>query len=317
MIAINHLVKSFGSVRALDDLSFSVQAGEVLGFLGPNGAGKSTCMKILSGFLSADSGSVEVCGLTLSENAMAVKNLLGYLPEGAPSYDDMSVHSFLYFVAGLRGLTGQHKQQQVQRVLEQLQLLDVSEQIIGTLSKGFKRRVGLAQAIVHDPKILILDEPTDGLDPNQKQQVRELIKNLSRDKIVIVSTHILEEVSAVCTRAIIIHQGRLVADGTPTELRSRSRYHGAITLTIDSDQHSRESIVSTLKAISGVTQVDQCDQCIGTYTVFAEQGSDIYSALNRVITLQKSWTITELQLHAGRLEDVFFELTGGGGERIS
>ena len=228
MIEINHLTKRFEQFTAVDDLSFQIAEGEVLGFLGPNGAGKSTTMKIITGFLAPTAGSVRVDGHDLASDALAAKALMGYLPEGAPSYGDMTTLDFLRFVAEVRGYRGEELVERVGRVLAQVELESVALKKIETLSKGFKRRVGLAQAIMHDPKVLILDEPTDGLDPNQKQHVRELIKNLARDKIVIVSTHILEEVSAVCTRAIIIANGRLVADGTPAELEARSKYHQAV-----------------------------------------------------------------------------------------
>lgn len=311
MIEINHLVKAFSGFRAVDDLSFKVQAGEILGFLGPNGAGKSTCMKMITGFLQPDSGSVEVFGRSLADDAIEVKKLLGYLPEGAPSYGDMSVLSFLCFIAELRGLKGLRKTQQVQSVIVQLELGPVSQQRIETLSKGFKRRVGLAQAIVHDPKILILDEPTDGLDPNQKQQVRALIKNLSRDKIVIISTHILEEVSALCSRAIIIDKGRLVADGSPDELRKRSRYHGAITLTLAATDEDPDSILSRLTTIDGVSRVQRSVDFVHTYTLFPMGETDIYSTVNNYISARKDCIVTELKLERGRLDDVFSELTGG------
>ena len=232
MIEITHLSKKFEQFTAVDDLSFKVAEGEVLGFLGPNGAGKSTTMKIITGFLAPTSGSVTVDGHNLATDALAAKALMGYLPEGAPSYGDMTTLDFLRFVGEVRGYRGDELVKRVGRVLSEVELTKVAMQKIETLSKGFKRRVGLAQAIMHDPKVLILDEPTDGLDPNQKQHVRELIKNLARDKIVIISTHILEEVSAVCTRAVIITQGRLVADGTPAELEASSKYHQAVSLRL-------------------------------------------------------------------------------------
>jgi len=222
MIEINRITRKFEHFTAVDDLSFTVSEGEVLGFLGPNGAGKSTTMKIITGFLAPTSGSVTIDGHDIASDPIAAKSLIGYLPEGAPSYPDMSVQSFLEFIADVRGFSGEEKKKRVQKVINDVGLEDVALQTIETLSKGFKRRVGLAQAILHDPKVLILDEPTDGLDPNQKHQVRQLIRNLAKDKIVIVSTHILEEVSAVCTRAIIIARGRIVADGTPAELEARA-----------------------------------------------------------------------------------------------
>ena len=222
MIEINHITKKFEQFTAVDDLSFRVAEGEVLGFLGPNGAGKSTTMKIITGFLAPTSGSVLVDGHNIAHDPMAVKSLIGYLPEGAPSYGDMTTLQFLNFIAEVRGFRGEEKKRRIEHAVNDVALAEVCYKTIETLSKGFKRRVGLAQAIIHDPKVLILDEPTDGLDPNQKHHVRELIRNLSRDKIVIISTHILEEVSAVCTRAIIIAHGKIVADGTPAELEARS-----------------------------------------------------------------------------------------------
>ncbi len=214
MIEINNLTKIFDQFTAIDDLCFTVKEGEVLGFLGPNGAGKSTTMKLITGFLSPSHGTISIDGFDISKRPIEAKSLMGYLPEGAPSYGDMTTLEFLNFVAQVRGYRGEEITRRVKHVLDEVELNSVSQQTIETLSKGFKRRVGLAQAIMHDPKVLILDEPTDGLDPNQKHHVRELIKNLARDKIVIISTHILEEVTAVCSRAIIIAQGKIVADGT-------------------------------------------------------------------------------------------------------
>jgi len=206
MISINSLTKRFGDHVAVDNLSFDVKPGEVLGYLGPNGAGKSTTMKMLTGFLTPDGGSASVCGFDIQTQTLLAQQKMGYLPEGAPCYGDMRVKGFLEFIANVRGLSGAERQRQVQRAVEQVELQDVLGQRIETLSKGFKRRVGLAQAILHDPQVLILDEPTDGLDPNQKHQVRRLIQQLAEgsNKIVVISTHILEEVSAVCSRAVII-----------------------------------------------------------------------------------------------------------------
>ena len=222
MINIKGLSKHYGALVAVDNLSFQVAEGEVLGFLGPNGAGKSTTMKMLTGFLAPGSGSISICGYDIDTQALDAKRIIGYLPEGAPCYGDMTVKQFLHFIADIRRIPADQKKQCIDSVITKIELAPVLNQAIDTLSKGFKRRVGLAQAILHDPKVLILDEPTDGLDPNQKHQVRQLIQNLAKDKIVIISTHILEEVSAVCTRAIIIHHGKLVVDDTPAGLASRS-----------------------------------------------------------------------------------------------
>jgi ABC-2 type transport system ATP-binding protein len=222
MIKTQNLCKNFDGIQAVDDLTFSVEPGEVLGFLGPNGAGKSTTMRMLAGFITPTSGSASICGHDVVQDAIAAKSELGYLPEGAPHYSEMTVSGFLNFIADLRGLTGAHRTARLDYVIGRLQLDAVVAQTIETLSKGFKRRVGLAQAIVHDPKVLILDEPTDGLDPLQKNEVRSLISEIAREKTIVISTHILEEVDAVCTRAIIIARGRLVADDTPAGLKSRA-----------------------------------------------------------------------------------------------
>ncbi|MEK7820705.1 MAG: ABC transporter ATP-binding protein [Pseudomonadota bacterium] len=215
MIEIRNLVKYFGDFAAVDDVSLSVGRGVVLGFLGPNGAGKSTTMKMATGFLAPTSGSVSVCGVDVQAHPLDAKRHIGYLPEGAPAYPDMTAGDFLDFIADVRGLKGAERKNKMAAAIERLALEPVLEQSIETLSKGFKRRVGLAQAILHDPPVLILDEPTDGLDPNQKHHVRDLIRAMAKDKAIIISTHILEEVEAICTRAAIIAQGRVVADGEP------------------------------------------------------------------------------------------------------
>ena len=221
-IKIKSLTKSFGAIRAVRNVSFNVSHGEVLGFLGPNGAGKSTTMKMITGFLEPTSGTVEVNGHDVLENPLSVKRSIGYLPEGAPAYGEMTVKNFLNFIADVRQLNGAIRKKRLDEVIETINIGTVIDQSIETLSKGFKRRVGLAQAILHDPNILILDEPTDGLDPNQKHEVRNLIKKMSKEKAIIISTHILEEVDAVCTRAIIISSGKLLFDGTPTQLIAKS-----------------------------------------------------------------------------------------------
>ncbi|MCG8325395.1 MAG: ABC transporter ATP-binding protein, partial [Thiotrichales bacterium] len=221
-INVKSLDKRFGHIHAVRDLSFSVSRGEVLGFLGPNGAGKSTTMKMITGFLEPTAGTVEVCGADVLQDPISVKQKIGYLPEGAPCYGEMTVTRFLNFIADIRGLSGADKQKSIDAAIEKINLQSVVNQSIETLSKGFKRRVGVAQAILHDPEVLIMDEPTDGLDPNQKHEVRELIKTMAKDKAIVISTHIMEEVDAVCTRAIIIASGQLLFDGTPKELLEQS-----------------------------------------------------------------------------------------------
>lgn len=304
MIEIKNLTKRFSGHAAVDGLSFKVQQGEVLGFLGPNGAGKSTTMKMLTGFLAPTSGSASILGHDVQSDTLAVQRLIGYLPEGAPSYGDMTVRGFLEFIAEVRGYRGAEKRQRVQRAVALVELDKVLEQSIETLSKGFKRRVGLAQAILHDPKVLILDEPTDGLDPNQKHQVRQLIQSLATDRIVIISTHILEEVSAVCTRAVVIAAGKLVADATPLELESRSRYHQAVTLVADGELDA-----DALAALPGVAAVERNER-ERSITVLAKPGEVIFSQVNELIH-QRGWQVRELDVERGRLDEVFRSLTRG------
>lgn len=304
MIEISHLTKKFDQFVAVDDLSFSVREGEVLGFLGPNGAGKSTTMKVITGFLAPSAGKVTIDGHDISSAALQAKRLIGYLPEGAPSYGDMTTLEFLRFIAQIRGFRGAEIEQRVDHVINEVALESVRDQSVETLSKGFKRRVGLAQAIMHDPKVLILDEPTDGLDPNQKHHVRALIKSLATDKIVIVSTHILEEVTAVCSRAVIIANGKIVADGTPAELESQSRFHQAIRVTL-TDSHD---LLADLKAVPGVASVEVAESNGLAYTIFAEGGASIFSQVSEVAQ-QKHWPISEFHVERGQLEDVFRSVT--------
>ncbi len=222
LIKVKALDKKFGAIHAVKNLSFSVKKGEVLGFLGPNGAGKSTTMKMITGFLEATSGTVTLCGHDIFEEPIAVKEKIGYLPEGAPLYGEMTVKKFLDFIAEIRGFKGEAKQSRVNEIIKKINLETVRDQLIDTLSKGFKRRVGVAHVLLHDPEVLIMDEPTDGLDPNQKHEVRELIREMAAHKAIIISTHIMEEVDAICTRAIIIASGQLLFNGTPKELLAKS-----------------------------------------------------------------------------------------------
>ena len=304
MIEISHLTKKFDQFVAIDDLSVSIREGEVLGFLGPNGAGKSTTMKVITGFLSPSSGRVTIDGHDISTAALEAKRLIGYLPEGAPSYGDMTTLEFLRFIDQVRGFRSVEIEQKVDQVINEVALQTVRDQSIETLSKGFKRRVGLAQAIMHDPKVLILDEPTDGLDPNQKHHVRALIKSLATDKIVIISTHILEEVTAVCSRAVIIANGKIVADGTPSELESQSRFHQAIRVTL-TDSHDLIADVATLPGVASV-EVEEYNRL--AYTIFAEGGASIFSQVSE-IAQQKHWPISEFHVERGQLEDVFRSVT--------
>ena len=231
-IALKGLTKRFGPLLAVDDISMSIASGEVLGFLGPNGAGKSTTMRMLAGFIEPTSGTAEICGFDVTRHPVEVKRRIGYLPEGAPAYGDMTAESYLGFIAEVRGFDGLEKRRRIDDVVDKVDLGEVLRQPIETLSKGFKRRVGLAQAMIHDPEILIMDEPTDGLDPNQKHQVRDLIREMSADKAIIISTHILEEVETVCSRAVIIAEGKIVFDGSPDQLAGRSPTQNAVTVRV-------------------------------------------------------------------------------------
>ena len=254
MLEIRQLVKRFGPLLAVDDVSFTVPRGEVLGFLGPNGAGKSTTMKMITGFLAPTAGTAIICGYDIGTQPIAAKRHIGYLPEGAPAYPDMTPADFLDFIAHIRGFSGDEAKRRIGRVVEMIRIGEVLHQPIETLSKGFKRRVGVAQALLHDPSVLILDEPTDGLDPNQKYEMRKIITAMRPEKAIIISTHLLEEVEAVCSRAIIIAHGRVLADGTPTELAQRSRQHNSVRLGIASGADS--NIRAELAALPGVASVD-------------------------------------------------------------
>ena len=305
MIEITHLKKLFGELVAVDDISFKVVPGEILGFLGPNGAGKSTTMKVITGFLSPSSGSVSIWGSDIETDTLAAQKHIGYLPEGAPCYEEMTPRSFLRFIARIRGFSGDDVDSVVSRVVATLSLHSVIDQRIETLSKGFKRRVGLAQAILHDPEVLILDEPTDGLDPNQKHQVREMIRGLSKDKIVIISTHILEEVTAVCSRAVIIANGKIVADCTPEELEARSRYHQAITLNASSESDV-QSIAEFLAGVEGVAEVE-----VDGLELVAIPQDPHNGLLARVIegVGSQGLAVSGLYQEKGRLDEVFRQIT--------
>ena len=305
MIETRQLTKRYGELTAVDGISFKVEPGRVLGFLGPNGAGKSTTMKMIAGFLTPTSGAALVCGHDVSAEPLAAKQVVGYLPEGAPCYGEMNPLRFLNFVADVRGLSGARRKQRIDDVIERLHLNAVLAQPIETLSKGFKRRVGLAQAILHDPAVLILDEPTDGLDPNQKHEVRTLINAMAKDKTIVVSTHILEEVHAVCSRAIIIAQGRVLADATPAELEARSRYYQAVSLTAANVAAAKEAL-SRIADVAAV-EIDPQDHRI---TAFPKPGRQIFAAVSDLLKAQ-GIQVSELQLESGRLDEVFRTITQG------
>lgn len=310
MIAIDGLVKRFGPFTAVDGISFAVSRGEVLGFLGPNGAGKSTTMKMITGFLAPTGGSIAVCGHVVGEETLAAQRTIGYLPEGAPAYPDMTPREFLRFIARVRGL-GTGADAAISRAVDLTETGGVLDQPIDTLSKGFRRRVGLAQAILHDPPVLIMDEPTDGLDPNQKYAVRKLIAEMAADKAIIISTHILEEVDAICSRALIIDRGRIVADGTPVELTARSRYHNAVTITLDIG--AREAVREALGGLAAVRHFEE-EPRGGTvsFTLFAEHDPDADTSLVDevgALARDKAWPVRALFREPGRLDEVFRSLT--------
>lgn len=306
MIRTEHLSKRYDALTAVDDVSFEVHPGQVLGFLGPNGAGKSTTMRMLAGFITPTAGKASICGHDVVDDAIAAKSCLGYLPEGAPAYGEMPVRRFLEFIADLRKLEGERRRSRLDYVIGRLQLERVLEQSIETLSKGFRRRVGLAQAIIHDPPVLILDEPTDGLDPNQKHEVRTLINEMARDKIIVISTHILEEVDAVCNRAIIIARGRIVADDTPQGLAAKSRYHNAVSLKLESaDQlEAARAALAALPAVADV-EVSERDTRI---TALPRAGQQLLPALGELAAKQ-GLRLKELHLESGRLDEVFRTIT--------
>lgn len=304
MIETERLTKRYGNLLAVDDLSFSVGQGEVLGFLGPNGAGKSTTMKMLSGFLAPTEGIARICGFDIEKEPVKAKREIGYLPEGAPTYGEMTPATFLDFVADIRDLRGDHKRRRLDEVTSRLHLEPVLLQPIDTLSKGYKRRVGLAQAIIHDPRVLILDEPTDGLDPNQKHEVRSLISEMAADKIIIISTHILEEVHAVCDRAIIIAQGRILADETPAGLEARSPRHNAVTLRLGDT--AIDAVRPALESLAGVAGIETHDD--GGMTVLPIGGAELLPAVGR-LALERGWDISELQVESGQLDEVFRQIT--------
>jgi ABC-2 type transport system ATP-binding protein len=316
LIEIDNLSKRFGALTAVDGVSFKVARGEVLGFLGPNGAGKTTTMRMVTGFLKPDSGRISVSGHDVAEDDIAAKAAIGYLPEGAPLYGDMTAAGFLRFIAETRGVERTRANQRFDWAVERLGLGSVLHQSIDTLSKGYKRRVGLAQALIHDPEVLILDEPTDGLDPNQKHEVRTLINEMASEKAIVISTHLLDEVDAVCSRAMIINEGRIVADGTPVELAARSRFHNAVRVTVRGI--AAPELSQALGKITGVAEVTttllgaDAVRC----TLFPSDGAGLLAEVSRHVQ-SSDWTVDEFGVETGRLEDVFRTITIGGADAAS
>ncbi|MBV6417252.1 MAG: Vitamin B12 import ATP-binding protein BtuD [Steroidobacteraceae bacterium] len=306
MIKTERLTRRYESITAVENVSFEVKPGEVLGFLGPNGAGKTTTMRMIAGFIAPSEGTASICGHDIEREPLAAKAALGYLPEGAPSYGEMSVRGFLGFIADLRGLEGAARRTRLERVIDRLALGSVAAQTIDTLSKGFRRRVGIAQAILHDPPVLVLDEPTDGLDPNQKHEVRALINEMAAEKTIVVSTHILEEVDAVCTRAIIIARGRIVADDTPQGLAARSRYHNAVTLRLERAEQmpAARAALTALPQVAGV----EVDGQLPKLTALPRDGAPLLAEVN-ALAAREHIALQSLELEAGRLDEVFRSIT--------
>ena len=306
MINVEHLTKRFGVKCAVDDVTFSVSKGEVLGFLGPNGAGKSTSMRMITGYLPPTSGTITVAGFNVADQPLEARRRIGYLPENAPIYSDMSVFGFLSFCAEMRGLFGSAKKGAIDRVVQLCFLERVLHQSVDTLSKGFRHRTCLAQTLIHDPEVLILDEPTDGLDPNQKYEVRTLIKRMGSEKAIIFSTHILEEVEAACSRAIIIDQGKIVANGTPEELKARSPFAGNVIVTVGNV--SKAQLLPQIEALKGVAKFWIVAEKPEQVTFQVVPRGNILPELLEAGT-RNAWKIEHLDVEEGRLDDVFRAIT--------
>ena len=312
MIRVHALSKNFNNFTVVDQVSFEVKRGEVLGFLGPNGAGKSTTMKMLTCFIPPSSGTAEICGFSILDDPLQVRAQIGYLPESAPSYDEMLVGEFLSFVAEIRGYGGKELRRRVSIVIEMTALGEVKEQLIETLSKGFRQRTSLAQALLHDPPVLILDEPTDGLDPNQKHEVRSLIQRISEERTILISTHILEEVEAVCTRAMIISAGKVVGYGTPDELMSQSLYRNSVTVSVNgADPTQLLNDFNQLDFVYSVERIPEKRQELVTMRLFPKNKESIALQLEQFL-FAKNIPIEQFNVNRGRLDEVFRELTTAG-----
>jgi|TARA_B110000914_G_scaffold177889_1_gene159519 ABC-2 type transport system ATP-binding protein len=310
MIEVSKLSKSYGDFLAVDALSFQVDKGEVLGFLGPNGAGKTTSMRMLAGFVTPTAGDAYIYGHSICDDSLAARRIMGYLPEGAPLYGDMTPLTFLRFIADTRNILKHEQAAAIGSVVDTLQLGSVLQQPIDTLSKGYRRRLGLAQAIIHNPKVLILDEPTDGLDPNQKHELRELISAMSADRIILISSHILEEVEAVCSRAIIIAQGRILIDSTPQALVKMSRWHNAVTLRFPPNTLSDQELKARAAIIAGIANVERAESNTAEQgiTAFPKHGAAIIHDINQLAAALK-WQPEECRVETGKLDDVFRTIT--------
>jgi len=304
-ISVQNLRKQFAAFTAVDNVSFDVNKGEVLGFLGPNGAGKSTTMKMITGYMSPTDGKILVNGLDVKQQPLEIKKSIGYLPEGAPAYGDMTTIGFLGFIADIRGYKGKEKKLCVNTAIDKVNLGSVVYKPIDTLSKGFKRRVGLAQAILHDPDILIMDEPTDGLDPNQKYEVRKLINEMAKNKAILISTHILEEVDAICDRAAIITRGRIVFDGKPQELQAMSLTHNAVRIKFTAEvPHTSKERLCVIDEVSDIID----ENFSNSLMVVPQNGASIISQVTH-LARDEGWDIEEVFVNTGQLDEVFRKIT--------
>ena len=309
MISVNSLSKKFNNLLAVDQVSFEVKQGQILGFLGPNGAGKTTTMKMLTCFIPPSSGTAEICGYSILDAPLQVRSQIGYLPESAPSYDEMLVGEFLRFIAEIRGYSGMELNRRVSMVIEKTSLSEVENQMIDTLSKGFRQRTCLAQALLHDPPVLILDEPTDGLDPNQKHEVRSLIKDISEERTILISTHILEEVDAVCTSAMIIASGRVVGYGTPDELLSQSLYRNSVTVSLkNEDPRKLLDDFNKLDFVFSVEHVQDDRENLVTMRLYPKNKESISRKLEEYL-YKKNVQLEQFTVERGRLDEVFRQLT--------
>lgn len=310
MLTVNALHKNFGPIAAVRGISFEVAKGDVLGFLGPNGAGKSTTMRMVTGFLKPSGGTAVIDGCDILEQSVAARRRIGYLPENAPVYRDATVHHFLNFIADVRGFRGAEQRRRVDRVMAICKLEGVRHQSVDTLSKGYKQRVCFAQAVLHDPPLLIMDEPTDGLDPNQKAIVRSMILEMAATKAIVISTHILEEVDAVCNRAIIISGGRIVAQGTPSELKRRSPGYGAVSLTLTRVPDGTQAELEALPAVARVETTPDAG-----FIVYPRQPDALLQEIME-LSRRQQWSLSSISVSEGRLEDTFRALTTLG-EKVS
>jgi len=305
MLAVKKLQKAFGPLNAVRGVSFEADQGDVLGFLGPNGAGKTTTMRMITGFLPPTSGTAVINGHDISESPREAKKQIGYLPENAPVYGEMTVCSYLAFISEIRGFTGSARNKKVDATIETCRLNKVKHQAIGTLSKGYRQRVCFAQALLHDPPVLIMDEPTDGLDPNQKHVVRTMIREMAARKTIVISTHILEEVEAICTRVIIICNGAIIANGSPAELKAKSRLHGAVEATFRTLNQDILAKIKKIAASAGMTANGN------TVTILPRDAARLFQEMTDLARANPEWPITGLRTLEGKLEDVFRDLTEG------